>query len=103
MDHLREFPAQVDRVLDTGVEALPADRRVDVSGVAGQQHSPVPVARRLTAGVGESRNPPSAVDPGVRSSDGAQRAGEIGQRRIATAKAALSHHDSYRSLAEVEE
>src|ERR1041384_3043291 len=33
----REFPAEVDGVLDAGVHALAAGRQMDVCGVAGQQ------------------------------------------------------------------
>jgi hypothetical protein len=38
-----QLPAQVHRVLDAGVHALPAERRVHVGRVAGQEHAPDPV------------------------------------------------------------
>ena len=38
----RELPAQVDRVADAGVEAVAAERRVEVGGVADQEHPPAP-------------------------------------------------------------
>ena len=38
----RQLPAQVDRVADAGVEAVAAERRVEVGGVADQEHPPAP-------------------------------------------------------------
>ena len=40
LDHLGQLPAEVHRILHAGVEALPADRGVDVRRVAGQQDPP---------------------------------------------------------------
>ncbi len=37
VDHRRQFPGQVERVLHAGVHALAAGRTVDVGGVAGQE------------------------------------------------------------------
>ena len=54
VDDLGEFPSEVDGVLHAGVETLAAVRGVDVGGVAGEQHSPGAVGRRLAAGVGEA-------------------------------------------------
>src|SRR5690606_13072242 len=42
--HLRKFPAEVDRILQAEVETLPAKRRMDVRGVAGEQHAALAVA-----------------------------------------------------------
>ena len=40
--HGGQLPAQVDRVADPGVEAVPAERGVEVGGVADQEHAPAP-------------------------------------------------------------
>src|SRR5690606_12629188 len=37
--HLRKFPAEIDGILQAEVETLPAKRRMDVCGVAGEQHA----------------------------------------------------------------
>ncbi len=52
-DDQGELPAQVHRVTDTEVEALAAERRVDVGRVAREQHTARPIGVRLTAVVGE--------------------------------------------------
>jgi hypothetical protein len=52
-----QFPAEVERVLDAEVEALPAGRRVDVRRVAGQQHPADPVALGQPGGVAEAGQP----------------------------------------------
>jgi hypothetical protein len=72
-DHLGELPAQVHRILHSEVEALPADRVVDVRGVAGQEHASLAVGRGLTGGVGEPGDPSWAVHPEVSSVDRNQR------------------------------
>ncbi len=41
--HRRELPGEIDRVLEAGVEAEPAIRRVAVGGVAGDQQAPAPI------------------------------------------------------------
>ena len=56
-DHLRQLPAEVHRVLHTDVEALPADRRVHVRGVAREQHPSVAIRRGLPRHVGEPGDP----------------------------------------------
>src|SRR3981081_327153 len=38
------LPTQVGRVLQAGVQALPAEREVDVRRVTGEEHPPVAVA-----------------------------------------------------------
>ena len=65
LDHLGELPAQVHRVLDPYVEALPSDRIVDVGGVTRQQHTPAAIGRRLPGHVREARDPRRVVDPVV--------------------------------------
>jgi hypothetical protein len=45
----REFPAEIEGVLHTHVDALPADRQVDAGGVAGQEHLPRPGSSRPDA------------------------------------------------------
>lgn len=52
-----QFPAEVEGVLDSEVEALSPERWVDVRGVAGQERSPDPVALGLTGGVVEAGEP----------------------------------------------
>jgi hypothetical protein len=47
-----QLPAQVHGVADPQVQALAAQRRVDVGGVAGQQHAALAVARGLARAVG---------------------------------------------------
>ena len=56
-----QFPAQVDRILDAEVESLPADRRVDVRRVAGEQHPADPVALGQPGGVAEPGGPARRV------------------------------------------
>ena len=85
VDHLGQLPAQVHRILHAGVEALPADRGVHVRGVAGQQHAPVAVGRRLPGHVGEPGDPGRAVDAVIGAVDGDERLAEIAQGGLAGA------------------
>ncbi len=57
VDRGGELPAEVERILDAEVEPLPADRRVDVRRVAGQQHPADPVALGQPGRVTESGEP----------------------------------------------
>ena len=57
VDLAGQLPAEVERVLDAQVEALPSGRRVDVRRVAGQQHPPDPVALGQPGGVAEAGQP----------------------------------------------
>ena len=61
-DDLGELPAEVDRVLHAEADPLSAGRRVDVRGVAGEQHASAAVGRRLPGGVGEPGDPGRVVD-----------------------------------------
>ena len=78
-DHFGQFPAQVHRILDTGLEALATVRRMDVGGVAGQQDPSCAVGRGLTGRVGESGDRGRVVDAVVRPIDGDERRTEIAQ------------------------
>jgi hypothetical protein len=60
-----ELPAEVDGVLDPEVEPLTADRRVDVRGVAGQQHSAGAVPLGQPRAVAEPGQPSGRVHPPV--------------------------------------
>ena len=53
LDHLRQLPSQVHRILHTDVEALSAHRGMHVRGVAGQQDASVAIDRGLPRHVGE--------------------------------------------------
>ena len=96
LDHLRQLPAQVHRVLHADVEALPADRRVHVRRVAGEQHASCAVRRRLPRHVGEPRDPGRAVDAEVGAVDGDERLAEIAQRRLARPDCDLGQHHADR-------
>jgi len=48
-----ELPAQVHRVQQAQVQALPVGREVEVRGVAGEQDPPGPVPLGLPGGVAE--------------------------------------------------
>ncbi|GAA2676066.1 hypothetical protein Apa02nite_003500 [Actinoplanes palleronii] len=76
-DHLGELPAQVEGVLQTQVEALTTGRRVDVRGVAGQQHPAGAVPRGLPGGVGEPAGPAHLVQ---HQRLGRQGRGDLGVR-----------------------
>jgi hypothetical protein len=62
-DHLAQLPAQIHRVLHTGVEALPAHRVVDVRGVAGEQDPPAAIGGGLSCRIGEPGKPSGTVNP----------------------------------------
>ena len=72
VDHLRELPAQVHRVLHPEAEPLSAGGIVDVGRVAGEQHAPGAVGRGLARRVGEAGDPDRAVDPEVGAVDPAR-------------------------------
>ena len=62
----RQLPAQVDRVLDAQVESLPARRRMNVRGIAGQQHPADAVALGEPGGIAEAGQPARRVRPEIR-------------------------------------
>ncbi len=72
-DHRAQLPAEVERVLEAQVEALPAGRQMDVTGVPGQQHPARPVPLGLPGGVRQPGQPPHVVHPQVAAGDLAQR------------------------------
>ena len=76
-DHLSQLPAKIHRILHAEVEALPAIRRMDVRGVAGQQDSPSTIGRRLPRGVGEASDPRGVVNPVVGAVDGDERLAQL--------------------------
>ena len=76
-----QFPAEVERVLDAEVEALPADRRVDVRRVAGQQHPAGPVALGQPGGVAEAGDPARGVHAEVGAGERPQPLLELVQGR----------------------
>ena len=57
-----EFPAEIDRILDAGVHALPTGRRMDVGGVARQETAADPVMRRQPLVDAKDRQPARIVD-----------------------------------------
>jgi hypothetical protein len=73
VDHLRELPSQIHRVLHADAEALSTRRVVHVRRVARQQHSSVAVGRGLPSRVGEPGDPGGVVDPEVRAVHGDER------------------------------
>src|SRR5436305_656739 len=52
-----QFPAEVERVLNTQVEALAPGWRVDVCRIAGQQHPPDPIPLGQPGGIPEAGQP----------------------------------------------
>ena len=53
----RQLPSQVERILDTEVQALPAGRRMNVGCVAREQYPAGPVALGQPRRVAEARQP----------------------------------------------
>jgi hypothetical protein len=68
-DDRGELPAEVDRVLHAGVQALAARREVDVRGVPGEEDPAVPVALGLTGRVAVPGEPARRVHPEVGAGD----------------------------------
>src|SRR5690606_37990773 len=96
--HLRgQFPTEVERVLDTEVEALPAQRRVHVRRVAGQQHPADPVALGEPDGVPEPGQPARGVHAEIRARVRPQLLLDLRQLRRHRAVGAhprRGHHDA---------
>ena len=63
VDGGRQFPAEVHRVLDAGVHALAAERRVHVRGVARQENAAHAVAAGLPPLAEKPGTPPRSVMP----------------------------------------
>ena len=78
-----ELPPEVHRVLDAGVHALPAERRVHVRGVAGQEHPADPVVPGLPALAEEARAPARLAHAEVVAGDAAERVAQLVQRAAA--------------------
>jgi hypothetical protein len=79
LDHLRQLPSKVHRILHAGLEALPAIRGMDMRGVARDQHASRAVVRRLTRSIGEPGNRGGRVNPIIGSVDGDERRAEIAE------------------------
>src|SRR5689334_17502860 len=62
-----QFPGQVDGVLYPGVHALPAHRRMHMSGVACEKDTPVTVLGDLALVAMEARQPADLAHPEVAS------------------------------------
>src|SRR6266536_5956887 len=77
VDHLGQLPAQIHRILHTGVEALSTDRGMHVRRVAGQQDPSVAVGRGLPSHIGEPGYPGGTVDPVSGPVYGDERLAEI--------------------------
>ena len=82
VDHLGQLPSQVHGVLDTDVESLSAGRGMHVRRVAGQEHAPLSVGRRLPGRIGEPREPRDVVNAEVGPVDGDERLAKVVQGRL---------------------
>ena len=89
LDDGGEFPAKIHRVAQTQIHALPAKRGVDVSCIAGQQHTARAVTGSLSGIVGKPGRRKHACDRDIRSGHVAQaglqflrshRSGAVGRR-----------------------
>lgn len=92
--HLGEYPAEVHRILQTGVGALTADGVVHMGGVADVQRPPAPVGCRLPGRVGEAGNRCGTVNFVIGAIDGDEGGAE--NREIGfsgSVHALLGHHD----------
>ena len=97
VDHLGQLPAQIHRILHTGVEALSTDRGMHVRRVAGQQDPSVAVGRGLPGHIGEPGDPGGTVDPVVGPVDGDERLAEIAQGGFGRGSDVLfGQHDPHR-------
>ncbi|MBB3724643.1 hypothetical protein FHR33_000503 [Nonomuraea dietziae] len=72
-----QFPAEVERVLNAQVEALPADGWMDVRRIAGQEHPPDAITFGQPGGIPEAGQPARGVHAEIGSGDGAQLLFEI--------------------------
>ena len=83
LDHLRQLPSQIHRILHADVETLSTHRGMHVRGVAGQQDPSVAIGSGLPSHVGEPGDRGRAVDPVIGSVYGDERLADIAQRRFA--------------------
>ena len=83
LDHLRQLPSQIHRILHADVETLSAHRGMHVRGVAGQQNPSVAICSGLASHVGEPGDRGGTVDPVIGPVYGDERLADIVQRRFA--------------------
>ena len=99
LDHLRQLPSQVHRILHAGLETLATVRGMHVRGVAGEQHASLAVGRRLPRHIGEPGNRGRTVDPVIGPVDGDERLAEIAQGGFGGLSDVLfGHEDADRSV-----
>ena len=67
-----QFPAEIHRITQSEVQALPAQRRMDVRGIARQQYAAVAVSRGLLAAVRPRRGDVQDIDVHVLAGHAAQ-------------------------------
>lgn len=65
LDHLGQFPSEVDRILHAGLEALPTIRGMDVGGVAGEQYPSLAIGCGLPGRIGKAGDRGGIMDPVV--------------------------------------
>ena len=83
LDHLRQLPSQIHRILHADVETLSTHRGMHVRGVAGQQNPSVAIGSGLASHVGEPGDRGGTVDPVIGPVYGDERLADIAQRRFA--------------------
>ena len=93
VDHLRELPSQIHRILHAEAEALSAHRVVHVRRVAGQEDSADAVGRGLPGHIREPGDPRRIVDPEVGAEHGDQRFAQIAQGGLVARPELLLGHD----------
>ena len=93
VDHLRQLPSQIHRILHAEAEALSTRRVVHVRRVAGQQDSSRAVGRGLPRHVGEPGDPRGVVDPEVGAVHGDERLAQIAQGGLAAGPELLLGRD----------
>ena len=71
-DRRGQLPAQIHGIAEAEIEALAAQRRMSVRGVAREQHAPVAVGRGLTGAIRPGGGKPKFADGDVGAGDAAQ-------------------------------
>ena len=100
LDGRGEFPAEIHRVSDAGIQALSAEGRMDVCGIAGEQHATFAIGCRLTRAVGVARSDVHGGEGNVGAGDAAQNILQAferdGLRAIERSIIKLDHPDAVR-------